>query len=120
MQVVVAFLLLSLLFSLSLSLSLSLSVCLFALLLTNTCLAIRLTGNGEPYNHKVDIWALGVTLYNLCTLKQPFDGNTIKVSTSISLPLPLSLSPSSSLSLSVCLPQLQLTSLSALPNDQRL
>lgn len=26
---------------------------------------------GKDYNHKVDIWALGVTLYNLITLKLP-------------------------------------------------
>jgi NIMA (never in mitosis gene a)-related kinase len=28
---------------------------------------------GQPYNHKSDVWALGVVLYELCTLKHPFD-----------------------------------------------
>ena len=27
--------------------------------------------NGRPHNHKIDIWALGVTLYQLLTLKLP-------------------------------------------------
>ena len=26
----------------------------------------------QPYDSKVDIWALGVIVYELCTLKQPF------------------------------------------------
>ena len=31
---------------------------------------------GFSYNHKTDIWSLGVILYELCTLKRPF--NTAK------------------------------------------
>ena len=30
--------------------------------------------SGEPYNEKADIWALGVTLIELCSLKHPFGG----------------------------------------------
>jgi hypothetical protein len=30
--------------------------------------------SGEPYNEKADIWALGVTLVELCALKHPFGG----------------------------------------------
>ena len=30
--------------------------------------------SGDPYNEKADIWALGVTLVELCALKHPFGG----------------------------------------------
>ena len=33
--------------------------------------------NNEPYDYKSDIWALGVLLYELCTLKLPFESNNI-------------------------------------------
>ncbi|XP_062981350.1 serine/threonine-protein kinase Nek5 [Elgaria multicarinata webbii] len=29
----------------------------------------------RPYNNKTDIWSLGCVLYELCTLKHPFEGN---------------------------------------------
>ncbi|XP_077926082.1 serine/threonine-protein kinase Nek5 [Halichoerus grypus] len=31
----------------------------------------------KPYNNKTDIWSLGCVLYELCTLKRPFEGNNI-------------------------------------------
>lgn len=31
----------------------------------------------KPYDNKNDMWALGVVLYQLCTLKHPFDANSM-------------------------------------------
>ncbi|KAM4790799.1 serine/threonine-protein kinase Nek5 isoform 2-T2 [Cyanocitta cristata] len=31
----------------------------------------------QPYNNKTDIWSLGCVLYELCTLKHPFQGNSL-------------------------------------------
>ncbi|XP_041870223.1 serine/threonine-protein kinase Nek5 isoform X1 [Corvus kubaryi] len=31
----------------------------------------------RPYNNKTDIWSLGCVLYELCTLKHPFQGNSL-------------------------------------------
>ena len=31
----------------------------------------------EPYTSKSDVWALGVILYELCTLKQPFQADNL-------------------------------------------
>ncbi|XP_039539072.1 serine/threonine-protein kinase Nek5 isoform X2 [Pimephales promelas] len=32
----------------------------------------------RPYNNKTDIWSLGCVLYELCTLKHPFEGSNLK------------------------------------------
>lgn len=34
---------------------------------------------GQPYDSKADIWALGVMVYELITLKKPFDGDSIQM-----------------------------------------
>ncbi|XP_028904293.1 serine/threonine-protein kinase Nek5 isoform X1 [Ornithorhynchus anatinus] len=31
----------------------------------------------KPYNNKTDIWSLGCVLYELCTLRHPFEGNSL-------------------------------------------
>ncbi|XP_045143011.1 serine/threonine-protein kinase Nek5 [Echinops telfairi] len=31
----------------------------------------------QPYNNKTDIWSLGCVLYELCTLKHPFEGSNL-------------------------------------------
>jgi serine/threonine protein kinase len=35
----------------------------------------------KPYNEKSDIWALGVSLYECCTQKHPFDADNQASST---------------------------------------
>ena len=32
---------------------------------------------GEKYDNKADVWAMGVIIYELITLKKPFDGKSI-------------------------------------------
>ncbi|XP_013371221.1 PREDICTED: serine/threonine-protein kinase Nek5 isoform X3 [Chinchilla lanigera] len=32
----------------------------------------------QPYNNKTDIWSLGCVLYELCTLKHPFEGKNLQ------------------------------------------
>ncbi|XP_076858156.1 serine/threonine-protein kinase Nek5 isoform X3 [Brachyhypopomus gauderio] len=32
----------------------------------------------RPYNNKTDIWSLGCVLYELCTLKHPFEGRSLR------------------------------------------
>lgn len=32
---------------------------------------------GKPYDHKADVWAVGVILYELITLRKPFESETI-------------------------------------------
>jgi NIMA (never in mitosis gene a)-related kinase len=34
---------------------------------------------GKPYSTKADIWALGVILYQLCSLRLPFEANSLPV-----------------------------------------
>ena len=32
---------------------------------------------GKPYDHKADVWAVGVILYEMITLKKPFESDSI-------------------------------------------
>ena len=34
---------------------------------------------GQKYDYKSDIWMLGCILYELCTLRRPFEGESITV-----------------------------------------
>ena len=33
--------------------------------------------NGNPYDYKSDAWMLGCVLYEMCTLKRPFEGESL-------------------------------------------
>ena len=33
---------------------------------------------GKPYDHRADLWAIGVILYELITLKKPFKSYYLK------------------------------------------
>jgi NIMA (never in mitosis gene a)-related kinase len=52
---------------------------------------------GKPYNNKSDVWSLGIVLYELCTLKCPFDANNLnglilKIIRGVYAPVPANLS----------------------------
>ena len=32
---------------------------------------------GKPYDHKADVWAVGVVLYEMIMLKKPFESDTL-------------------------------------------
>jgi NIMA (never in mitosis gene a)-related kinase len=34
--------------------------------------------DNQKYDSKADVWSVGVILYELITLKKPFDGNNVK------------------------------------------
>lgn len=33
---------------------------------------------GQPYNAKADVWAMGVIIYELATLRKPFDSENLQ------------------------------------------
>lgn len=33
---------------------------------------------GQPYNNKADVWAMGVIIYELATLRKPFDSENLQ------------------------------------------
>jgi len=33
---------------------------------------------GKKYSFKSDIWSMGILLYEMCTLKPPFDANSLQ------------------------------------------
>lgn len=52
----------------------------------------------KPYNFKSDIWSLGVILYEMCTLKPPFDASNLpslalKIVTGNYRPIPKKFTP---------------------------
>jgi serine/threonine protein kinase len=40
---------------------------------------------GQNYDYKSDTWMLGCILYELCTLKRPFEGDSLNVSCYLSV-----------------------------------
>jgi len=53
---------------------------------------------GQRYDHKSDMWMLGCILYELCTLRRPFEGESLnlvlnKITKAAYKPLPESFEP---------------------------